>query len=179
MPETKDTFEPMLTGGHPNSLGNTLQIVEIVLQNSHRLEELYQCYFSEDEVVRLRTSSAIKRICKAHPEWLIPYLDRLLTEISQIEQPSTQWTLASLFEMLTNYLTIEQHKQATILLKYNLAHHTDWIVLNTTMQTLWNWSEKDPDLRVWLIPHLERLSQDSRKSVSSKAKKYLKEHKYV
>ena len=62
-----EEFEQMLTGGHPNSLGRTLEVVESVMSDRERLEDLYNCYFSEDEVVRLRTSNAIKRVTKEHP----------------------------------------------------------------------------------------------------------------
>lgn len=168
------SFEKMLTGGHPNSLGQTLEVVEMVLNDQNRLEKLYRCYFSPDEVVRLRTSNAMKRIAKVHPDWLVPYLDQLLNEIAAIKQASTQWTLAQLFLMLETYMSDSQIAQAKELLKYNLAHHRDWIVLNMTMETLGKWAKKDDKLNNWLRPELERVRMDNRKSVSSKATKLLK-----
>ena len=63
-----ESFETMLSGGHHNSLGKTIEVVEIVLSNPTKLEELYNCYFCNDEVVRLRTSNAVKRISKQHPD---------------------------------------------------------------------------------------------------------------
>ena len=56
------SLETMLTGGHPSSLGRTVEVVETVLDNPERLAELYNCYFTIDEVVRLRTSNAMKRL---------------------------------------------------------------------------------------------------------------------
>jgi hypothetical protein len=41
---TSESFEEMLTGGHPNSLGRTIEVVDIVLANSTRLSDLYNCY---------------------------------------------------------------------------------------------------------------------------------------
>lgn len=49
-----NSFEQKLTGGHPNSLGNTVEVVDIILADKKRLDELYQCYFSDDAVVRLQ-----------------------------------------------------------------------------------------------------------------------------
>lgn len=170
-----ERFEEMLTGGHPNSLGHTLEVVEAVLAEPALLEELYQCYFSTDEVVRLRVSNAMKRVCIAHPTWIIPYLDRLIGEISQIKQASTQWTLALLFGMLEMYMTPEQKQNALRVMQFNLETDRDWIVLNNTMQTLTEWAKSDMDLREWLLPHLERLSGDGRKSVVARAKKFHKE----
>ena len=138
---SSETFEEMLKGGHPNSLGRTIEVVDIVLANPTRLDELYNCYFSADEVVRLRTSNALKRISREHPSWLIPYIDKFINEISKIDQASTQWTLANLFQTLFVHMNPEQKVQAQAILKRNLESHTDWIVLNNTMQTLGDWSK--------------------------------------
>ena len=169
-----EPFETMLTGGHPNSLGRTVEVVDIVLENPSKLEELFNCYFSSDEVVRLRTSNALKRVSREHPEWLVPYLDRLLTDIAGIDQASTQWTLANLFETLARFMTPEQKASATGVLKTNLTTHGDWIVLKNTTQTLGEWAQDDTELREWLVPQLERLSQDERKTVANTARKYHK-----
>ena len=170
---TSELFEQMLTGGHPNSLGRTIEVVDIVLADRDKLDELFNCYFSGDEVVRLRTSSAIKRVTREHPEWLVPYADRLLDEISKIDQASTQWTLATLFQILFSHMNQVQKDKAQGILKNNLAYHNDWIVLNTTMQTLGEWAQEDAALVDWLKPHLERHSSDKRKSVAKTAKKIL------
>lgn len=169
----EEAFEPMLTGGHPNSLGRTLEVVETVLTDKTRLEELFYCYLSDDEVVRLRTSSAIKRVAIEHPEWLEPYFNRLLEEIAQINQASTQWTLALLFDMLSDRMTSKQRSQATDHLKGTLATHTDWIVLSNTTKTLTKWAKKDESLKAWLQPHLTRLKADERKTVAGNARKCL------
>lgn len=66
-----ESFEELLTGGHPNSLGNTIEVVEIVMREPARLEELYECYSSPDAAARLRTSNALKRIARKNPEWLV------------------------------------------------------------------------------------------------------------
>ena len=166
-------FEEILTGGHPNSLGRTVEVVEMVLADRARLGELYACYQSDDDVVRLRTSNALKRISREQPAWLVPLIDGFLTEIAALDQASAQWTLADLFETLAPLMTPTQRQQAEAVLKRNLAHHTDWIVLNQTMKTLGGWAKEDPALLHWLVPHLERLSGDGRKSVSKTAAKTL------
>ena len=170
-----ESFEEMLAGGHPNSLGRTVEVVEIVLADRARLEALYACYQSDDEVVRLRTSNGLKRISREQPKWLVPFIDGFLTDIADLDQASVQWTLADLFQTLAPLMSDVQRQQAEAILKRNLAHHTDWIVLNQTMKTLGAWAKEDPDLLHWLIPHLERLSGDGRKSVAKTAAKTLKQ----
>jgi len=167
-------FEEMLTGGHPNSLGRTIEVVNIILSDASQLEALYQCYFSTDEVVRLRTSSVMKRIWREQPTWLLPYINRFIHEISAIQQASTQWTIAQLFLELDAFLTDEQRLQAIQILQKNLESATDWIVLINTIETLATWAVKNISLKNSLQHHLIRLAGDPRKSVSNKASKSLK-----
>lgn len=166
-------FEAMLTGGHPNSLGQTEDVVACILADEARLGELYDCYSSADEVVRLRVSGAFKRLWRAQPEWLVPYIERFLTEVPAIQQASTQWTLALFFLEMRPYFSDEQHARALAILKHNIEHWDDWIVLNNTMETLGTWAKDDPELAAWLKPHLDRLSQEKRKSVAGRARKWL------
>lgn len=166
-----ESFEQMLTGGHPNSLGRTIEVVDTILADPSRLDDLYACYSSPDEVVRLRTSNALKRISREHPQWLVAYIDRFLDEIAGLDQASAQWTLAELFATLRPDMSAAQKTRATAHLQHNLVHHTDWIVLNNTMQTLAEWSVDEPELRRWLLPQLERLQGDGRKSVANRARK--------
>lgn len=167
---TRETFEAMLTGGHPNSLGRTIEVVELVLADPSKLLELYNCYYSADDVVRLRTSNAIKRLSHEHPEWLIPYIDKFISEVSTLNQASAQWTLAELFQTLSGFMSETQRINAQIILKQNLETAVDWIVLNNTMETLSEWAMTDGALIEWLLPQLERLSQDGRKSVAGRLK---------
>ena len=170
---TSGTFESMLSGGHPNSLGRTLEVVEIILSEPDKLDELYSCYSSSDEVVRLRTSSVFKRISEKHSDWLAPFIDRFIDEVSNINQASAQWTLAILFNNLSELLSTRQLAKATDVLKRNLCSNDDWIVLNFTMKTLGTWSASNQALKRWLLPELNKLSKDRRKSVARNAKKLL------
>ena len=169
-----EDFEAMLAGGHPNSLGRTVEVVDLILADQARLEELYQCYFSKDEVVRLRVSSAFKRVTTAHPDWTMDYMDGLQSEIAAIDQASTQWTLAILFDLTRKLLSDAQTARALEIMKTNLANHDDWIVLNTTMKVLDEWTKFHPELVDWMQPHLQRLSKDPRKSVAKQAQKRLR-----
>ena len=168
-----EPFEPMLTGGHPNSLGRTIEVVETVLAQPDRFNELYACYRSDDEVVRLRVSNAMRRVEAERHDLLVPYIDRFIEEIGDLDQPSAQWTLAKLFEALEPDMSPPQKAAARAIMQRNLAEHPDWIVLNNTMEALFAWSQDNADLRRWLKPHLERLTKDSRKSVSGRARKLL------
>ena len=168
-----ETFKTMLTGGHPNSLGRTLEVVETVLADRARLGDLYGTWFSDDEIVRLRVANAMKRVTIEHPEWTMAFMDGLQSEVAAIDQPSTQWTLALLFDLTKAHLSAAQRARAVEIMQRNLSTHDDWIVLGNSMKVLAAWAKGDPALAAWLVPHLERLTQDPRKSVSGRAAKLL------
>lgn len=172
-----EQFEAMLTGGHPNSLGRTVEVVDAVLADRARLAQLYACYFSEDDVVRLRVSSAMKRVTIAHPEWTMDLMDGLQSDVAAIDQASTQWTLALLFDLTKSLQTSAHRDRSLEIMKRNLAEHEDWIVLNNSMQVLHEWSVEDRALAEWLTPHLERLTREPRKSVAARAAKLLTKSK--
>ena len=71
-------------------------------------------------------------------------------------------------------MTSEQRARALALVRRNLAQHNDWIVLNNSIEYLTPLAQADAELRAWLIPHLERLSAETRKSVARRAAKALK-----
>ena len=169
-----ERFEELLAGGHPNSLGKTVEVVEIVLASPDRFDELFSCYESSDEVVRLRTSSAMKRVEAESHDLLVPYVDRFIEEVGELDQDSAQWTLAQLFLKLEDDLSTAQRQKAVAIMKRNLQDRDDWIVLNATIETLARWASTDAELSSWLRPHLVRLANDERKSVAGRAMKKLK-----
>lgn len=162
-------FEADLSGGHPNSLGNTVQVVERALADESLVDELIATYGSDDEVVRLRVSNALKRISREKPDWVYRRLGAIESWVVDIKQPSAQWTLAQMYATLSDKLTPEQKRHATSVVKGFLDSSADWIVLNFSMQTLADWARDDTELRQWLVPVLEKLAADPRKSVAKRA----------
>src|SRR5438552_3106136 len=97
----------MLTaGGHANSLGRVSEVIDSVLNHKLRLDELYECMFDDDAWVRMRAADAIEKVCRIHPDWLLPYIERFAEELSTSNQPSIQWHLAQMYKQVD--LTSEQ-----------------------------------------------------------------------
>jgi hypothetical protein len=170
-----ETIQSMLAGGHPNSLGRTVEVVGVILKDRAKLRELLDCYKSEDEVVRLRVSNALKRIEGERHDWLLPHLDELIDDVGRLDQASAQWTLAQLFDRYAVELSTGQRSRALALMKRNIEHHNDWIVLNHTLETLSRWAKEDAVLKAWLKPQAERLAREPRKSIAGRARKKLRE----
>ena len=174
-----EDFAAMLTGGHPNSLGRTVEVVEAVLAAPERMAELLDTYRSDDDVVRLRVSSVFKRIEQANQPLMLAHLDAYFDHVMDLPevstQPSAQWTVAQVCLAVTPHLTDGQRERAKAHMRRNLETMNDWIVLAQTMTTLSAWSADDPALAAWLRPRLELRTEDSRVSVAKRAGKCLEQ----
>lgn len=166
-----EPFTDVLTGGHHNSLGRTEEVVGTVLADRCRLEELIATLESPDELVRMRAGDALEKVCRERPQWLEPHVELILNEIGTIDQPSVQWHSAQILQHLRSRLDPSDRDRATALVSGYLTDSDDWIVLNTAMQILAEWSQADPTLAAWLRPELDRLAHDRRKSVAKRATK--------
>ena len=165
-------FETELKGGHHNSLGNTVNVVNTILDDQTKLKDLIECWKSEDELVRLRVQNGVKRVAKEKPEWVADFLPDLLDWITKIDQASTKWCLSTLYMWLEKYMSKDQQTKAIKIMKNNL-HYDDWIVQNTTSESLAHYAKKDDSLRKWLIPELNKLTKSRHKSVSRRAQKLI------
>jgi hypothetical protein len=132
-----------------------------------RLAELFECVSHDDEIVRMRASDALEKVARAHPEWLEPYVGRLVTEVAAIDQPSVRWHLAQILAEVP--LDTGQRAAAIRLLQGYLRTATDWLVLTHTMTSLTVLARDDADLRGWLIPELRRHRGDRRRAVAKRA----------
>ncbi|MEO0543681.1 MAG: hypothetical protein AAFY99_07670 [Pseudomonadota bacterium] len=168
-----ESFRFMLVEGKPNSLGRTIEVVDMVLCEPDRCEELFACWNADDEWVRMRAANGMKRVFKERPEWFDRYIDRMLTEIAGSSQPSARWTLSQLWLEHRKRLTSDQQKAATEYLIRTLSDHDDWIVLNMTMKTLQTYVRDDASIVPRIELRVRMLSEDRRKSVANGARKLL------
>lgn len=132
---TEDFANMLAEGGKKNTLGRAEEAVQIVLADQSRLDELYNCLFEDDAWLRMRAIDALEKVCRVHPEWLEPYVERLLDEVAAIDQASIHWHLAEIFRKVE--LTPDQCERAIVLMKQNISSNSaDWIVASNTMETL-------------------------------------------
>ena len=168
------SFEQSLKGGHPNSLGITLEVVDAVLGNTDKMEDLFLCYQSDDETVRLRTSNVFKRIFRAKLELFKQWKKRFIKEVAEIDQPSAKWTSIKILNELFDQLDEKEKTQSVeICLRY-LRNEEDWIVINQSLNFIRNHLErfdfKDPEM----MKLLKNFVDDERKSISKNAEKLIK-----
>jgi hypothetical protein len=164
----QEPIKAMLTGDNPRALARTEEVVTLVLGNRTRLQELYACLLEEDEIVRMRASDALEKVCRGRPAWLQAFVPQLLTEVAAIEQASVQWHLAHILGEVE--LTPSQRAVVCRILKRNLAEKKDWIVANSSMETLAKFSRDDSQLRTEVLAMLKELLSDPHTSVVARAR---------
>jgi len=170
MPEA---FAPILAvGGKSNSLGRAEEVVQKVLQDKTRLDELYDCLFEEDAWLRMRAADSLEKVCRVHPEWFEPYTERLLHEIAKRDQPSLQWHLAQMLGEIN--LTPAQRQAAIHWLETKLNNTTvDWIVAANAMATLVQFAHEGSVPKAQIIPLLKNQQEHHSKAVVKRAAKLL------
>ena len=78
-----ENFADMLiVGDKSNSLGRVSEVIEHILNDPERLEELYSCLFNEDARVRMRAADALEKICRQHSDWLEAFIDRFPNDLA-------------------------------------------------------------------------------------------------
>jgi hypothetical protein len=169
----KESFADILAvGGKSNSLGRANEVIERVLKNQQLIEELYECLFNDDAWTRMRAADSLEKVCRIHPDWLEPYIDRISKDLATSSQPSIQWHIAQIYREVA--LTAGQKQFAIDWLKELLSSTSvDWIVAANSMDTLAQFvldgSIPKSDLYALLNIQLQHKS----KSVAKRANKWL------
>lgn len=171
---TEKFAEMLAVGGHANSLGRVNEVIELVLQNKSRLNELYCCLFDEDAWVRMRAADALEKICRQRPDWLLPYIDKFSAELAESTQPSIQWHLAQIYRQVG--LTTQQKRFAISWLKRLLAtKDIDWIVAANAMNTLAQFTRDGSFAVAEMVPLLKIQQGHKSNAVIKRANKLLEE----
>lgn len=170
-----EKFTEMLRiGGHANSLGRVNDVLQVVLTDKSRLPELYNCLFDDDAWVRMRAADALEKICRVHPDWLVPYVDRFIADLAASTQASIQWHLAQMYAQVE--LTAEQKQAVIAWLKALLStKEVDWIVSANAMDTLAAFTRDGSFPVAQLTPLLEVQKQHKSNAVIKRANKLFAE----
>lgn len=157
-------------GGHANSLGRSEDVLDEVLNNRDRLPELYDCISYDDAWVRMRAIDTLEKLCRAHPEWIEPYIDNMLANLCRSSQASIRWHLAQILKQVR--LSASQKKLAIGWLEKILSDKdNDWIVASYSMDTLAEFSRLGYYPTTKLICLLNKQKGHKSKAVIKRANK--------
>jgi hypothetical protein len=169
----KIDFATELALGKPNSLGNTLKVVKAIESNPKLFPQLLKLLLHENSIVAMRAMNATKRLMRADKDFFDPQKQSLVKIYSKSEHNVVKLGLITLyFDFIKEYSPSELKKIRSLTLKW-LKESKDWMILAQGLKLLERLAKIDPKIQPELIKLAKALQKDSRKAVSSKAKKIL------
>jgi hypothetical protein len=143
-----------LQGGDRRSIGRSDEVAADVMADPLLFGELFQGMLHADALVRMRAADAVEKITLAHPEYLQPFKEALLQEVSRIAQQEVRWHVAQMLPRLE--LSAEEQNQAVqILISY--LDDKSKIVQTFSLQALADLATRD-----WnLIPQVRAILADA------------------
>jgi len=170
----QEFIDILSVGGKTNSLGRAEEVMAAVLADKSKLSELYQCIFADDPWVRMRAADSLEKICRAHPDWVESYMDKILQDWASTSQPSIQWHLAQILAEV--HLSDGQRERALAWLKGVLSSsEADWIVAINTMKTLVQFCREGAVAKEELTALFELQFQHKSNTVRKKAAQFLQD----
>jgi len=162
--------------GKPNSLGNTLSVVKAVESNPKLFSQLLKLLLHEDSIVAMRAINATKRLMRANKNFFDPQKEALVKSYSKSKHNVVRLGLITLyFDFVKEFSVTELKSIKALTLKW-MKETEDWMILAQGLKLLEKLAKIDPKVEPELIKVAKVLQKDSRKTVSTKAKKVLSSH---
>ena len=169
----KMDFAAELAIGKPNSLGNTLSVVKAVEANPKLFSQLLKLLLHKDSIVAMRAINATKRLMRADKDFFDPQKESLVKIYSKSNHNVVRLGLITLyFDFVKEFSATELKSIKTLTLKW-MKETEDWMILAQGLKLLEKLAKIDPKVQPELIKVAKVLQKDSRKVVSTKAKKVL------
>ena len=169
----KIDFASELAVGKPNSLGNTLKIVKIVESDPKNYPQLLKLLLHKDSLVAMRAMNATKRLMRADKDFFDPQKESLIKVYSKTKHNVVKLGLITLcFDFIKEFSSSELKSIKTLTLKW-VGESDDWMILAQGLKLLEKLAKIDPKIQPEVIAVAKSLQKDSRKAVSTKAKKVL------
>jgi HEAT repeat protein len=161
-----------LEGGDCRSIGKSGEAVRDVFNQPLLFADLFSGLLDADSVVRMRAADAVEKIMRQRPELLHPWKKPLLERVSACNDKAVRWHVAQMIPRLT--LTSRERSVAIEILKEYLNDSSS-IVRTFSMQALADLAGHDADLRGFVLPLIERLSQTGTPAMRSRGRALLKQ----
>jgi hypothetical protein len=159
-----------LQGTDRRSIGRVGEVVRKVLDEPGLFGVVFEGMLADDPVIRMRCADAVEKITLEHPEYLLPYKQRLFQQVSKIDQQEVRWHVAQLFSRM-ELSRRERHILVRILQDY--LGDKSKIVKTFAMQALADIAEQDIQLRAGIVKQIEKLTRIGSPAMKSRGRKLL------
>ncbi len=160
-----------LTGGDLRSIGRADEVVEDILKNPSLFGDVFEGMLHDDPRIRMRSADVLEKVSSKYPEHLQPFKDRLINEISKIEQQEVRWHLAQMF----SYLELNRRERnAVVEILFSYIDNTKSnIVKVLSMQTLAELAEKEKKLKHKILKKIKEMVKTGSPAVVNRGTKLI------
>lgn len=152
------------------SIGRADEVAREVLDDPSLFPLVMEGMAHEEPLIRMRASDVVEKVTAQRPELLGPFKDRILGQISAIQQQEVRWHVAQLLPRL-ELDDAEKSLAVTILMGY--LRDKSRIVKTFAMQALADLAENDPALKPGVRTLIEELVRTGSPAVQSRGRKLL------
>ncbi len=164
-------IERLLSTGDRRTTGHVADVVELVMAEPARLEQVVNAIRIDNPGLRMRAADALEKISVLHPEWVLPYKKKLLEDYSEIEQKEVRWHLAQILPRLS--LTAREREKVFELMISNLTAKSS-ILKAFSMQALADIALQDDRYREKVRTLIAELTAKGTPAMQSRGRKLLK-----
>jgi hypothetical protein len=160
-----------LSGSDRRSIGQSNQVVALVLKQPALFPQLIQGLWSSDLLIRMRAADAAEKVTLRHPHFLQPYKTRLLRLLDEAIQQELRWHLAQMVPRLV--LSKKERARAAAALRRHLDDHSS-IVKTSALQALADLATSDDSLLPEAIALLESATKTGTAAMKARSRKLLR-----
>jgi len=160
-----------LSGGDLRSIGNANEVVRDIIREPSLFRDVFNGMTHEDPVIRMRSADVIEKVASKHPDYLQPYKEVLIESISKVDQQEVQWHVAQLLSYLE--LSKKDQKKAVDILENYIVLSDSNIVKVNSIQTLANFTDKNPNLKKQVVKLIKDLISKGSPSLINRGQKLL------
>lgn len=161
----------LLEKGDMRTTGESDKVVQLVLETSDLFNELFQCLYSDNPGVRMRSADAIEKITSTNPELIQLYKSELFQIASSTNQQEVQWHMAQIFPYLM--LNKSEINEAINILKSYYHESKSNIVKVMSMQSMFDLSKKQGEIKPEIKEIIGKAKRSDIPSIRSRANKLL------
>ena len=161
----------LLSAGRRSTKGRTAEVVAQVLSDQNLLKTLVHATIHPALPLRGRAAQAVKAISDEQPDWLIPYKEFFLEDLSEIEE----WEVRSSYCMILPRLpltNIERTKQVKLLKSF--LNDESSIVKTCSLQAMCDLALQQQDLYNEVVVLIDRHTQNGTPAMRARCRKLIK-----
>lgn len=159
-----------LRGDERRQLGTSDSVSSDVLRHPERFAELFEAFFDEESVVRVRAAQAAEKATRGRPDLLVPFRKRLIAEAGELPEAAVRASVAQMLPRI-KYEPAQRAKAVALLQRY--LREEDPALVLPALQSLTDFSNDDAVLREKMIPLLQTHARTGSDAVKLRSRQML------